>query len=136
MVRSQVLHSLRSLFCTSTTATPYKRYLNFQRRSVLSITVPFRLTSPKTVQVRKHTCLIATCGGSESYLCYTAIPLLYALKPSQKLPDVTLVQPPHASLELSLKQINDAAGDEAIFQHECRFSSNDKPSRVSPHFSS
>ena len=55
VVLPQVLHSVRSPLCTSTNVTPHKRFFNFQRRSVLGISVPSWLSSPGTVYVRKHT---------------------------------------------------------------------------------
>ena len=54
VVLPQVLHSVRSLLCTATNATPHERFLNFQRRSVLGISVPSWLTSPGSVLVRRH----------------------------------------------------------------------------------
>ena len=49
-----VLHSVRSLLCTTTNTTPHERFLNFQRRSVLGISVPSWFSSTRTVLDRRH----------------------------------------------------------------------------------
>ena len=54
VVLPQVFHSVRSLLCTATNATPHERFLNFQRPSVLGISVPFWLTSAGSVLVRRY----------------------------------------------------------------------------------
>ena len=54
VVLPQVLHSVRSLLCIATNATSHERFLNFQRRSVLGISVPSWLTFPETVLVQRH----------------------------------------------------------------------------------
>ena len=53
-VLSQVLHSIRSLLCTSTNTTPHERFLGFQRRSAVGVSVPSWLTSPGPVLVKRH----------------------------------------------------------------------------------
>ena len=50
----QVLHSVRSLLCTTTNSTPHEHFFCFQRRSVLEISTPSWLNSSSTVLVRKH----------------------------------------------------------------------------------
>ena len=53
-VLPQVLHSVRSLLCTTTNSTPHERFLCFQRRSVLGISAPSWLNSSSTVLVKRH----------------------------------------------------------------------------------
>ena len=53
-VLPQVLHSVRSLLCTTTNSTPHERFLCFQRRSALEIAAPSWLNSSSTVLVRRH----------------------------------------------------------------------------------
>ena len=53
-VLPQVLHSVRSLLCTTTNSTPHERFLCFQRRSALGISAPSWLNSSSTVLVRRH----------------------------------------------------------------------------------
>ena len=53
-VLPQVLHSVRSLLCTTINSTPRKRFLCFQRRSALGISAPSWLNSSSTVLVRRH----------------------------------------------------------------------------------
>ena len=55
-VLPQVLHSVRSLLCTTTNTTPHERFLNFQRRSVLGISLLSWLSSTRNVLVRRHNC--------------------------------------------------------------------------------
>ena len=47
VVLPQVLHSMRSLLCTTTNETPHERFFDFQRRSVLGVSVPTWLSSPE-----------------------------------------------------------------------------------------
>ena len=54
VVLPQVLHSVRSLLCTTKNDTPHKRFFEFRRRSILGVSVPTWLSSPETVYVRKH----------------------------------------------------------------------------------
>ena len=54
VVLPQVLHSVRSLLCTTTNETPHERFFEFQRRSILGVSVPTWLSFPGTVYVRKH----------------------------------------------------------------------------------
>ena len=54
MVLPQVLHSVRSLLCTTTNETPHERFFEFQRRSIFGVSFPTWLSSPGTVYVRKH----------------------------------------------------------------------------------
>ena len=53
-VLPQVLHSVRSLFCTTTNSTPHDRFFCFQKRSSLGISALTRLNSSLTVLVRRH----------------------------------------------------------------------------------
>ena len=53
-VLPQVLHSIRSLLCTSTNTTPHERFLGFQRRSAVGVSVPSWLASPGPVLVKRH----------------------------------------------------------------------------------
>lgn len=47
------LHSIRSLLCTATNATPHERMFNHQRRSPSGISIPTWLTSPGPVLMRR-----------------------------------------------------------------------------------
>ncbi|XP_072913618.1 uncharacterized protein [Hemitrygon akajei] len=53
-VLPEALHSIRSLLCTSTNATPHERLFSFPRKSVTGTTLPIWLTSPGPVLLRKH----------------------------------------------------------------------------------
>ncbi|XP_059819340.1 uncharacterized protein LOC132390815 [Hypanus sabinus] len=53
-VLPEALHSIRSLLCTSTNATPHERLFSFPRKSVTGTTLPVWLTSPGPVLLRKH----------------------------------------------------------------------------------
>ena len=48
-----VLHSIRSLLCTATNATPHERFFNFKRRSTYGSSLPRWLTSPGPVFLRR-----------------------------------------------------------------------------------
>ncbi|CAB0015636.1 unnamed protein product, partial [Nesidiocoris tenuis] len=48
------LHSIRSLLCTATNATPHERMFMHQRRSTNGCALPTWLVSPGTVLLRKH----------------------------------------------------------------------------------
>ena len=49
----QALHSIRSLLCTATNATPHERFFNFPRKSMLGKSVPSWLLTPGPVLLRK-----------------------------------------------------------------------------------
>ena len=53
-VLPQVLHSLRSLLCTSTNATPHDRIFTYPRRSTTGVSLPEWLSKPGLVLLRKH----------------------------------------------------------------------------------
>ena len=53
-VLSDALHSIRSLSCTATNATPHERLFAFQRRSTSGISVPTWLTVPGPVLLKRH----------------------------------------------------------------------------------
>lgn len=53
-VLPDVLHSLRSLLCTSTGCTPHERFFNFSRRSSSGLSIPTWLSEAKTVLLRRH----------------------------------------------------------------------------------
>ena len=53
-VLSDALHSIRSLLCTATNATPHERLFAFQRRSTSGISVPTWLTVPGPVLLKRH----------------------------------------------------------------------------------
>jgi hypothetical protein len=48
------LHSIRSLLCTATNATPHERFFNFQRRSSNGQSTPTWLLEQGKVFVKKH----------------------------------------------------------------------------------
>ena len=48
------LHSIRSLLCTATNATPHERMFAYNRRSPSGTSLPTWLTSPGPVLLRKH----------------------------------------------------------------------------------
>jgi hypothetical protein len=53
-VLPDALHSIRSLLCTSTNATPHERLFNYQRRSTSGTSVPSWLSTPGPVLLKKH----------------------------------------------------------------------------------
>ncbi len=53
-VLPDALHSIRSLICTSTNATPHERLFNYQRRSTNGQSVPSWLSTPGPVLLKKH----------------------------------------------------------------------------------
>ncbi|XP_059848515.1 uncharacterized protein LOC132406667 [Hypanus sabinus] len=53
-VLPEALHSIRSLLCTSTNATPHERLFSFPRKSATGTTLPAWLTSPGPVLLWKH----------------------------------------------------------------------------------
>ena len=53
MVLTDALHSVRSLLCTATNATPHEQFLSFPRKSMLGKSLPSWLTSPGTVLLRR-----------------------------------------------------------------------------------
>ena len=50
----EVLHSTRSLLCTSTNETPHERFFNFPRRTSAGTSLPYWLLEPGPVYVKKH----------------------------------------------------------------------------------
>ena len=53
LVLPDALHSIRSLLCTSTNATPHERFFNFSRRSSHGNSLPSWLLSPGPVMLRR-----------------------------------------------------------------------------------
>ena len=53
LVMPDVLHSIRSLLCTSTNQTPHERMFSFPRRSGTGVSIPTWLTIPGPVLLRK-----------------------------------------------------------------------------------
>ena len=53
-VLPDALHSLRSLLCTSTNATPHERMFNFSRKTSTGMSMPSWLVSPGRVLLKKH----------------------------------------------------------------------------------
>ena len=53
-VLPQALHSIRSLLCTATNATPHERFFSFNRRSESGTTLPSWLTSPGPVFIKNN----------------------------------------------------------------------------------
>ena len=49
-----VLHSIRSLLCTTTNETPHERLFKHKRRSSFGVSVPTWLSSPGRVYLRRH----------------------------------------------------------------------------------
>lgn len=54
LVLSDVLHSIRTLLCTSTNATPHKRFFKFQRKSTTGQAVSAWLSKPGKIFVKIH----------------------------------------------------------------------------------
>lgn len=54
VVLPEVLHSIRSLLCTSTGCTPHERLFNYARRSTNGTSIPSWLINPGKVLLRKH----------------------------------------------------------------------------------
>ena len=53
-VLPEVLHSIRSLLCTATNATPHERLFNFPRKATAGVSLPGWLTKPGPVFVKCH----------------------------------------------------------------------------------
>ena len=53
-VISDALHSLRSLLCTATNATPHERLFSFQRKSTSGQSMPTWLTKPGPIFLQRH----------------------------------------------------------------------------------
>ena len=53
-VISDALHSVRSLLCTATNATPHERLFSFQRKSTSGQSMPTVLTTPGPVLLQRH----------------------------------------------------------------------------------
>ena len=53
-VLPEVLHSIRSLLCTATNATPHERLFSYQRRSPSGHSLPSWLATPGPVLLRRH----------------------------------------------------------------------------------
>ena len=54
LVLPDVLHSIRSLLCTTTNETPHERLFKHKRRSSFGVSVPTWLSSPGRVYLRRH----------------------------------------------------------------------------------
>ena len=54
VVLPDVLHSIRSLLCTATNATPHERMFSFQRRSATGTSLPSWLVNPGKVLLKKY----------------------------------------------------------------------------------
>ena len=54
VVLIDILHSIRSLLCTATNATPHERFLTFNCRSTLGTSVSSWLSSPVPVFLKRH----------------------------------------------------------------------------------
>ena len=48
------LHSIRSLLCTATNATPHERLFNYNRRTSNGCSLPVWLTTPGPVLLKRH----------------------------------------------------------------------------------
>ena len=53
-VLPDALHSVRSLLCTSTNATPHERMFAFSRHSSIGLSVPTWLSNPGPVLLKRH----------------------------------------------------------------------------------
>ena len=47
-------HSVRSLLCTATYATPHERMFSYQRKSTSGVSIPSWLTTPGPVLLKRH----------------------------------------------------------------------------------
>ena len=54
IVLPQALHSIRSLLCTATNATPHERLFSYNRKSETGTTLPSWLTTPGTVLMKNN----------------------------------------------------------------------------------
>ena len=54
VVLPDALHSIRSLLCTATNATPHERLFNYSRRSSTGTTIPAWLCDPGPVLLKRH----------------------------------------------------------------------------------
>jgi len=54
LVLPLVLHSIRSLLCTTTNKTPHEHLFKHKRRSPFGVSVPTWLSSPGRVYLRRH----------------------------------------------------------------------------------
>ena len=53
-VKSDALHSVKSLLCTATNATPHERLFSFQRKSISGQAMPTWLTTPGPILLQRH----------------------------------------------------------------------------------
>ena len=53
-VLPEALHSIRSLLCTATNATPHERFVPFTSRSMFGRSLPSWLINPGVILIRKH----------------------------------------------------------------------------------
>ena len=80
-VLPNVLHSLRSLLCTATNATPHELFFNFHRKSCCGLSLPTWLTQPGRVLMRnfvrknKHDALVREVNLTEANPCFARIRL-------------------------------------------------------------
>ena len=54
IVFPDALHSIRSLLCTVTNATPHERLSSYQRRSTSGVSIPSWLATPGIVLIKRH----------------------------------------------------------------------------------
>ncbi|KAL7635484.1 UNVERIFIED_CONTAM: hypothetical protein RMT77_014553 [Armadillidium vulgare] len=54
LVLPDALHSIRSLLCTATNATPHERLFSFRRKTSLGLSIPSWLVEPGSVLLKKY----------------------------------------------------------------------------------
>ncbi|KAL7644528.1 UNVERIFIED_CONTAM: hypothetical protein RMT77_005360 [Armadillidium vulgare] len=54
LVLPDALHSIRSLLCTATNATPHERLFSFPRKTSLGLSIPSWLVEPGSVLLKKY----------------------------------------------------------------------------------
>ena len=79
LVLPDAFHSIRSLLCTATNATPHERFYNFQRRSSLVVSLPTWLQNPgpvllwRFVRTSKHDPLVDQVQLTEANPAYALV---------------------------------------------------------------
>lgn len=121
-VLPDALHSIRSLLCTATNATPHERLLNYSRRSSTGSSVPSWLCHPGPVLLKRHIRTSKTDPLVEEVELLQANPH-YAHIRTQKGEETTVSTRHLAPIEASVDQqrqytLMDVTGDASAFPNK------------------
>lgn len=91
IVLHDALHSIRSLLCTTTNATPHERLFNYTRRSSTGTSVPSWLCGPGSVLLKRHVRMSKTEPLVDEIELLHANPLYALIKyPNGKVDSVSI----------------------------------------------